>query len=485
MANLELNVPLNTDQVFRIGSNTKQFTAVAILRLAEQGKLSLQDSINKFIKNYPTHGKKITIENLLTHTSGIKNYTSISKWTQDIMRKDLSPKELVDLFKDEPMDFEPGTDYRYDNSGYVLLGYIIELVSGKTYAQYISEEFFQPLGMKNSYYDNAAAIISNRAPGYKKNVAGYVNADMLSMTLPYAAGSLLSNVDDMFKWYQALMGGKVLSTSSLKNAHTSYQLPNGRKTGYGYGWEIGNVQGVASIKHVGVVNGFVTYAAYIPSENIFVVILSNCECAGDLDVPASKIAALLLGKPYIFNKMVLPLNELEKYQGVYNTAFEGKKIITVQDGQLYYYVKGGNKSLLIPYAKDKFYIDNTLLTLNFERTKGGSISGFIFNNTGIPFSGKSTGESILAKVHMDISAVMLLKYEGKYQFSNFIFEVVKEGDKLYGKVGRDKKELVPFSANKFFAKDIDATIIFNTDPDGKVLGLTKIQNGEMVARKVE
>jgi len=166
MANLELDVPLKPENVFRIGSITKQFTSCAIMKLIEEGKLSLEDDITDHIADFPTSGHTITIEHLLTHTSGIKSYTSIQHLMVEYVRKDLTPIEAIDLFKNEPMDFEPGEQYLYNNSAYFILGYIIELVSGQTYEEYIDENFFQPLGMENSYYGNTSRIIPNRAAGY-------------------------------------------------------------------------------------------------------------------------------------------------------------------------------------------------------------------------------------------------------------------------------------------------------------------------------
>ena len=168
MASLELGVEMKPEHVFRIGSITKQFTACAILKLAEEGKLDLQDDITKYIEDYPTHGYTITIEHLLTHTSGIKSYTGMAEWTSEVRKKDFTPTELIDFFKNQPMDFAPGEEFRYNNSAYFILGYIIELVSGKPYDIYIDENFFKPLGMDNSYYGSTSRIIHNRAAGYAR-----------------------------------------------------------------------------------------------------------------------------------------------------------------------------------------------------------------------------------------------------------------------------------------------------------------------------
>ncbi|MEE4176402.1 MAG: serine hydrolase domain-containing protein, partial [Bacteroides sp.] len=220
MANLELEVPMQTDMVFRIGSVTKQFTAVAILQLLEQGKLSLQDDITKFIPNYPTHGHTITIHQLLNHTSGIMSYTDNPEvFNLESMRKQLNPEGLVDLFKNQPMNFAPGERFLYNNSGYILLGYIIEKVSEESYADYVRTQLFEPAGMEHSLYGDDKQILKNRAYGYQPIEDGYANADFLDMSLPYAAGSLMSTARDLFKWNQALKSGKILKPETLELAY--------------------------------------------------------------------------------------------------------------------------------------------------------------------------------------------------------------------------------------------------------------------------
>lgn len=484
-ADLELDVAMEPDHIFRIGSLTKQFTASAILKLAGEGRLSLSDTITRFIKDYPMNGHVITIEHLLTHTSGVKNYTSLDKFNSEVRREDFTPKELVDFFKNEPMDFPPGTDYRYSNSGYVLLGYIIELISGKTYAEYIRENFFQPLGMKNSFYGNTSAIVPGRASGYQRRNGHFQNSDYLSMTLPYSSGAILSNVEDMFTWYDALMNNRVLNKGSLKKAHTSYKLSGGRLTGYGYGWELGNIQGSPTIKHVGRINGFVTYCVYLPMEKIFVAIFSNCDCTDNLENPASRMAAIVLNKPYQWNAIKLTAKELESYQAVYESAHEGQKTIGFEDGRLLYFSKGGSKTQLVPFEKDKFFIENSLTTLEFNRDSKGDIISFTSKSTGLSVTwNRATGEIKTLK-SIKVSEQELEKFVGNYQFPNGpLFKIVKEGKKLFGQVGQDKKEILPYAKNKFFAKEIDAKIIFNFDKSGKVTSLTKVQSDEMNAKKV-
>lgn len=275
-ANLELNVDLKVDNVFQLGSITKQFTAVAILQLEEEGKLSVNDLVSKFILDYP-NGNKITLHHLLTHTAGIKDFTKM-KSLQLIAQKDLSPKEVVDFFKNEPVDFVPGDKFDYNNSGYFLLGYIIEIVSGKKYEDYIKQNIFDRVEMTNSRYANDIAVVANRAYGYHQKEFGYVNKSRISFNIPYSSGSLMSTVGDMLKWQNALNKNLLLNANTIKKAFSKYKLNNGEEFTYGYGWHIKELNGMATREHGGSIFGFKTMGVYIPSADIYVVGLSNCDC---------------------------------------------------------------------------------------------------------------------------------------------------------------------------------------------------------------
>jgi len=291
MANMELNVPMKTEHVFEIGSMTKQFTAVSILMLLEQGRLELNDEITKYIPDYPTHGKTITIHHLLNHTSGIKSYTSM-KGLMAISKKDLSPIELIDFFKNEPMDFSPGEKYKYNNSGYIILGYIIESISGMSYGDFVEENIFKKLNMTSSFYASHREIFKNRIPGYH-NRDGFTNAIHISYTLPYSAGSLLSNVDDMLIWQNALTDYKLVSKNILDKAFTNYALTNNEPTNYGYGWNIKEINATKSLEHGGSIFGFKSMGIYLPDEDIYVIGLNNCDCNSPTKI-TKEIASLFL-----------------------------------------------------------------------------------------------------------------------------------------------------------------------------------------------
>src|SRR5688500_13401031 len=235
-ADLEHDVPATDSTVYRIGSITKQFTSAAIMRLMEQGKLSLDDTLQKFFPNFPTQGNRVTVRHLLNHTSGIKSYTSLGpKWAR-VIRLDLAPDSVVALFANEPFDFKPGDSYRYNNSGYFLLGMVIEKLTGKPYGQYLQDELFTPLGLKSTIYCDQAPLIKHRAQGYATRPGGgFINAEPLSMTQPYAAGSLCSTVKDLVVWAQALSSGKVVSPASYKLMTTPGTLNDGKSFSYGFG----------------------------------------------------------------------------------------------------------------------------------------------------------------------------------------------------------------------------------------------------------
>ncbi len=290
LANLELNVPMKTDNVFQIGSMTKQFTAIAILMLMEEGKLRLDDDISQFIPDYPTNGHKITIHHLLTHTSGIKSFTSI-KGLNAIAKNDLTPLELIDFFKNEAMDFAPGDEFKYNNSGYIILGYIIEKVSGQTYADFVEEHIFIPLGMTVSQFASHRRVIENRASGYQ-NKDGYTNTRHISFSIPYASGSLMSSVDDLFAWQEAIKNNALISKETTDKAFTNYTLNNGEPINYGYGWHLKSIGGIPSREHGGSIFGFKSMGVYIPSQDIYVIGLNNCDCNSPTQI-TREIAALV------------------------------------------------------------------------------------------------------------------------------------------------------------------------------------------------
>jgi CubicO group peptidase (beta-lactamase class C family) len=295
LADLELNVPTPPAASYEIGSVTKQFTAAAILLLAERGQLSLDDEVTKFLPEYPTHGKRITIRHLLTHTSGIKGYTELPEFSDWSVQK--RPREsLVPVFAEKPLDFEPGAALVYNNSGYFLLGLIIEKVSGSTYAEFVEKQLFTPVGMTGSYYCSERTIHRNHAHGYDTADGELVLKAYLDHTWPYSAGSLCSTADDLATWLNALHRGRVLQPASYRAMTTAAVLNDGSKTRYGFGVGVFEVGGRRVIAHGGGINGFLSEAEYYPEAELAVVVLQNTAGpAGPTEI-ARAIVEAVLGK---------------------------------------------------------------------------------------------------------------------------------------------------------------------------------------------
>ncbi|HVX27865.1 MAG TPA: serine hydrolase [Parafilimonas sp.] len=387
VANIELNVPMKPDMIFRLGSITKQYTAVSILQLVEQGKISLQDSIQKFIKDFPYKGHTITIENLLTHTSGIVDYEVLNFPIPTAIRVDFPPKQIIDSLSKLPLDFTPSSQFHYSNSNYFLLAYIIEQVSGKSYQDYLAENIFKPAGLTNTFYDSPTEIIPNRINGYAKYNGKYFNAGYISMSQVYGAGALVSNVDDMFKWHEALYNYKLIKKETLEKACTPFMLSDGTKSTYGYGWFIKNRNDYTSIEHAGGIDGFQSDEIYLPDQNIFIATLYNSLNEGG-DDPAfmaldNDIATLSVGKK-LEHEIEVDSNILKQYVGQYDFDKKHHAYITLENGQLQIEAPQGGLPKVPLFAKSEnvFFLKIIAAEVEFAKDENGKISQMIIHVNG-------------------------------------------------------------------------------------------------------
>jgi len=388
LADLEQGIPIEPDMVFRIGSVTKQFTAAAILLLEQEGKLSVDDDLRKHLPDFPTSGRVIRIEHLLTHTSGIRSYTDMPDFGKR-MREDMSVDEAIALFRNEPLAFEPGEKYAYNNSGYFLLGAIIEKASGKTYEAYLREKIFEPLGMSQTYYGSASRILPKRAQGYDSVNAEFQNAEYLSMTLPYAAGSLLSTVDDLAKWDRALYQTTLLNAASLEKWWKPFPLANGESTHYGYGWSLSSYEGHAVVAHGGGINGFTCHLLRMPDDRVFVAVLTNRnDEKTNPGLVARKLAAAAIGKPVGETTVALEPGALARHAGLYRASSGARYLVTQKADHLLLrrfgdeHPEGGrtrnpgpNERLnrvaakLLPTSDSEFLLEDSLSRARFEEGK--------------------------------------------------------------------------------------------------------------------
>lgn len=487
-ADLELGIPIEPDMSFRLGSMTKQFTAVSILMLEERGKLSVKDPIDQYLPDFPRQGKTITIENLLTHTSGVVDYTSLSEW-MPLWRKDMSVPEIIALFKDKPLDFAPGEHWKYSNSGYILLGAIIEKASGETYENFVRKNIFDPLGMKHSYYGSASHVLPRRIPGYGRDRTGFVNAAFISMTQPFAAGSLLSSVDDLALWNEALLANTLIKKESLDRAWTPFKLNDGTNTGYGYGWSISNYEGRRLIEHGGGIMGFSTYGMLFPDDRVLIVLLTNSAVEGrDPEPFAVQVADLVLGiTPKVIKPVTLDEKDLAPLVGVY-ANWDNKEITISREGAKAFVQRSGSvKRELIPLSRVEFAVKDRPTRIVFEKNeksetpalkiigRSGPIEKFV--RTAKPQPSERKVAAVDPKIYD--------RYIGEYAFtSDFVFTVTVEDGKLMAMAtGQPKIQLFPESETRYFLKVVDAQVEFQVDENGKATGLVLTQGGQKIPAK--
>lgn len=484
-ANMELGIDVTPNHVFEIGSITKQFTAVSILMLMEEGKLSLEDDITKYIKDYPTDGNNISIHHLLTHTSGIKSYTSMTSF-RELAREDMKPLELIDVFKDEPMDFAPGEKWLYNNSGYIILGHIIEVASGISYEEFIQKKIFDRLGMKESYYGSQTRIIKNRASGYQQKDE-LVNADYLSLTLPYAAGSIMSTVGDLFKWKQSLRDHTLVSQESLILAVTDHPLNNGDNTDYGYGWGLNDVNGSATFEHSGGIFGYNSNGIYIPEKDVYIAILANSDFIGTGAI-STKMAAMAIGNPYpdAGDKIEVDAGFLNSLVGTYKYEDGAIRSILIEEGKIYSQRQGSEKIALHPIDKNLYVFDERISQLELiPESDGGMKARFINRKT--KTEGLRISKEINTREEVTVSEEILNTYAGKYELQpGFIITVSNEDGKLMTQAtGQGEFQVFASSETRFYLKVVEAEIEFMKNDEGVVDSLILFQGGrEMKAMKM-
>ena len=473
-ANLELDVPMRTEMVFRIASISKQFTAIAILMLMEEKKLKLEDTITKYMPDYPKGPEPITIQHLLTHTSGISRSITQNPWNADIRKHHFEVSDFIDYFKNEPKAFTPGEFFQYNNFGYVILGHIIEKVSGISYGQFIEQRIFQPLGMTNSRQANDADVIKNRAYGYEKK-ENYIVKEYVNSSMAIGAGSLLSTTKDLYIWNRALLNEELVKKETLNLAFKNHSLPSGRKTNYGFGWFINDINGSPSLEHAGGDHGFRADGIYLPEEDVFVAILSNCSC-GEPRPISTKIAALAIDKPYKSPNLVkVDSEKIYKWVGKYK--FEDGRIrnVILKDEKLYWVISKEIQLLMNATSESSYVLENGLTKIQFELFNDSTIHVEVKNRISI----RRASKPYTQRKEISLQEEVMSKYVGQYQITpDFAINVSLENGYLVA-TGPDQESMTiyPESNARFFFKAIDGQIEFISDKNGETNALEITQNG--------
>lgn len=352
-ANIELGVPLSADQVFRIASITKMFTAALVVKMAEAGELSLDDRLARFIPDFP-EGETIKLRQLLNHTAGISDRPV--PIIPGFSRRDVDTAALVGEIAKRPPDFAPGTKQSYSNAGYILLGAVIEKVTGKAWHIALQERILGPLGLKKTTYGIAATVLPGRVAGYTTdNERRTVNAPFLSMTAPGAAGALVSTVDDLHLWMRAFVNGKVVGLDGFRLMSTPATVPESHPANsYGFGIYVWRVRGETMIGHTGQVPGFASVAVYLPSRDITIIALGNNDNF-DAQTFGRRLASITLGNPYLAVKSIpVSSSDLIAIPGQYRDGM-GIRTISARDGRLYSQRPGRNPSPLQMTANGEMY----------------------------------------------------------------------------------------------------------------------------------
>jgi len=510
-ANMEWNIPNEPDTKFRLGSITKQFTAALILQLVEQGKIKLDGKVSDYLPDYRKDtGARMTIHQLLSHTSGVPNYTAQPGFFANISRNPFKVDDFVKQYASGDLEFEPGTKFNYSNSGYFLLGDIIEKVTGKSYEQVLKENILDPVGMKNTGYDHYGTVLSKRAAGYIKTQNGYENAPYLDMTIPYAAGSLYSTVEDLFLWDQALYGEKILTAASKELMFK----PNLENYGYGFGIRKASLGPskitVPVIEHNGGINGFSTNIVRLVGDNRLIVLLDNTSQGRYLDGIALGITNILYDQPYESPK--LSIAEALRPTALRDVAAAIKQY----------------RDLKASRNREYDFSEGELNTLGYQLLQAKKVAEaieiFKLNVEAYPNAANtydSLGEAYLAHGDKELATSNYKKaveldpkntnaarivasltgtqkeaipdsnpyesYVGEYELApNQIITITVEDGKLMGApTGKPKAELYPKSATEFYLKVADVQITFVKTEQGVVTQLILHEDGRnMSAKKI-
>jgi len=488
-ADVAAGTPLKPGDRFRIGSVTKQFAAAGVLSLVEAGKVKLDDPLSKYVPGYP-NGDRITVLQLLNHTSGVKSYTGIPGYMAGPIARDLTTAQLIDVFKDLPVDFAPGAQWAYNNSGYVLVGAVIEAASGMSWHDYLRTTFFEPLGMRDTGYGHDPAVIAKQVQGYSHDGTKPVPAMTLSMTQPHAAGALVSNVDDLLRWNRALHEGRVLKSETYRRMITPEGKAADPGVGYGFGLAVDTVRGQPQLQHGGGIFGFSTQLSYLPGPDITIVVLENDDNFPGRERPgaiARRLAAIALGNPYPAPTAIpVEAATLKAAEAVYRFDPTTTRTLRVVDGRLTAQRTGGARSALVPIATDEFLYEDGFNRLKLERDAQGRITGmrFFANGEGEGVVGARSDEPLPVEAQgIALPREALDRLAGNYMAADMLLKIFIDGTSLKAQlVGQPAFTLQASSPARFAVPEVGAEVEF-AGGDGPAASLTLRQGGQTIEFK--
>ncbi|HWA29237.1 MAG TPA: serine hydrolase [Lacunisphaera sp.] len=467
-ADLAGKLPNSANTRFRIGSLTKQFTAAAILLLQERGRLKVDDPLAKFLPAIPEAWRSITLRHLLTHTSGIVNFTNLPEhaaWQQ----MSLSPEDLVARLHDRPLDFAPGEKFNYSNTGYVLLGRVVELASGESYGNFLRDQVFLPLGMKDSGYEADVPVDPARATGYTPGSAGPEKAAAIDMHVPGGAGGLYSTTPDLLRWTQGLFGGKLLSPASIELMTTPV------KNGYAFGLGVSTADGRKVIAHAGAIAGFMSALTYLPKEKLTVAVLANVGGA-PVNELARQLADVALGKTVTLaaerKEVTVATETLQRYAGIYQLVPGVTNTVRLVDGRLTAQLSGQRAFPLFPESDRKFFLKVVDAQVEFVLDDQGRVTHLLQFQNGRTLPAARIGDVVERKA-IAVPAEVLAAYPARYELRpDFVITITLEDGRLMAEApGQGKSALLAENETKFFSATVDAQVEFVRDNKGAVTHL--------------
>lgn len=502
-ANLKKDLPNTPNTKFHIGSVTKQFTTMAILMLQNEGKLNVQDHICKYVPKCPGDWQPITIYELLTHTSGIPDYlNSVSpNKAMKRMKGSYTPTQIVGFFKNDSLDFKSGKKFSYSNSGYVVLGYIIEQVSGKSYGQFLQQHIFGPLGMKDSGYGNIDSTAKNRANGYIYiSQDKYKSAPSVNFASYIGDGGIYSTVRDLYTWDRALAADKLIPASLQKKMFTKQVQVKGKMAKvfggggaayYGFGWFIIKEFGHKKYGHSGDVPGFTSVNSWFPKQHVYVIVLGNTGSPQEIKI-AKDLAAIVFGKKYnVFKKISLPPKALKKFVGTYQMIPEMYLYVTRKGDQLKAQFTGYPNLPVYPESDSSFFLKAIPAQIYFKSNDQGKVTGVVWHRYGSKMgTGKRIDPAKAPKLTSEMTSISLppkalKKFTGTYQLTpGATITITLKGDQLKAQVtGQSAVPIYPKTKTEFFYKVVDAQISFKISDKGKVTKLILHQAGRNIPAK--
>jgi len=485
LSNLEYQIPINGSSKFPIGSITKQFTATAILLLQEQGKLKISDYIANYLPEFDLEKHPVKITHLLTHTSGIAS-DNAKKEIRKGLRNNINPEEILDIIKRESLLFAPGSRYDYSNNGYIILGLLIEKISGLSYAEFLQKHIFDPLKMADTQVGFYQDIVLNRVSGYAEEEGQIINASYHASS--FSAGAIISTPSDIKVWTQALFSFQIINEASISQILQNYMLNDGSKTNIGFGWELNKVKASICYEHSGFEPGYKSVSMYLPKENIHIVVMQNTEVLSPVTL-AINLASIMLDTPYPTpsESISLSKNELQKFLGVYALENNVERIVGLdRKGNLFIKAQGGIAQQLYILNANTLFYDQGYRQLHFGEDSAIGFKKITYQNRINKILGtKKTNQIPESNTVQQLDVAQLEAYVGVYKAEPFTMFITLENNKLYAQPeGSDKLELLPKGGHQFFIKEIGAEIEFDADGGMEIKKMNILLEGnKMVAIK--